>query len=120
MEVTVPTLASEDGQHRTPVFDVFFPEFDPHISIQRTYIHLEDIHGPLRTFALYYRYHPLLERNQGLKAFGQNIIWKGDMLIMLTGKRQDYIGMRNWYDQRLACDAVKWYRLFHSLTRDIY
>lgn len=107
--ITVPTLSSENGRRCTPVFDISFPEFDPHLSVQRTYIHLEDSHGPLKTFALYYRYHRLLERNEGLKEFGENVIWRGDMLIMQMGKRNEYVGMKNWYARNLALDAVKWY-----------
>lgn len=59
-----------------------------------------------------------MPRNRAVAALVANTLFKGDLLVMKEGKRQNYVHLRSKADKLLAYKAVKWYVLMHTPGSD--
>ncbi|KAM6490341.1 hypothetical protein JOM56_014318 [Amanita muscaria] len=98
-----PTVVSDFG--RFPVIDgVISKNPDNHITWRETFVQAREAEV---TFALFCRTGGAMAVNSSIANLDQRICFKGDIVVMKVGKREDFIHLRSARDKCLALAAVK-------------
>jgi len=68
--------------------------------------------GQVGAFEVFYRYHEAVMRNVSLANYDSTICWRGEVLVMKTGREGQFVNMKGAIDKDMASFVAKEYFFF--------
>ncbi|KAM6490441.1 hypothetical protein JOM56_014114 [Amanita muscaria] len=111
----IPTVVSDLG--RFPIIDALISK-NPEILWGKEFVQVREGRGRA-TFAVFFQYGGAMAVNSCLTGWGKRIRFKGDIIVMKVGKREDFVHLRSMRDKQLARVAVKQFQRCACKARSV-
>lgn len=107
--VLVPTVfRSRKAQDCHPVFEAIL-RVQPRagVPLHQIVIFITDIGRKRHRYLIAFRYDPTMGRNRSLEALCEPVVWRGELVVLKGGKRDDVINITTLADRNIAQVAVR-------------